>query len=200
MDPRGGRAVETDVLHELRGGRQESLDRVMLIVYQHLHAVACRQLAMREGGGTLSPTGLVHEAYLKLVDQSAVTWKDRAHFFALASVAMRHVLVDRAKARFAQKREGGLDRVSLDGDQIAADDQAETMLDINDALDRLATAEPRLAQVVECRFFGGLSEGETAEALGVTTRTVQRDWAKARMLLRRSLAFSVDDHGLVGKR
>jgi len=180
--------VVTDVLNELRAGRQESLDRVMLIVYQHLRVIACRQLAMRQGGGTLSPTGLVHEAYLKLVDQSAVTWKDRAHFFALASVAMRHVLVDRAKARFARKREGALQRVSLDGEPIAGDDQAEAMLDINDALDRLAAVEPRLAQVVECRFFGGLTDEETAETLGVTARTVQRDWAKARMLLRRALA------------
>jgi RNA polymerase sigma factor (TIGR02999 family) len=177
-----------DVLQELRDGRQESLDRIMLIVYEHLRVVASHQLAMREGGGTLSPTGLVHEAYLKLVDQSAVTWKDRAHFFALASVAMRHVLVDRAKARFAQKREGALQRVSLESEQIPGDDQAEAMLDINDAVDRLAAAEPRLAQVVECRFFGGLTDEETAEALGVTTRTVQRDWAKARMLLRRALA------------
>ena len=142
----------------------------------------------REGGRTLSTTGLVHEAYLKLVDQSRTTWSDRAHFFALASVAMRHVLVDRAKARFAQKREGALQRVSLDSEQIAGDDQAEALLDINDALDRLAAVEPRLARVVECRFFGGLSEEETASALDITTRTVQRDWAKARMLLRRALS------------
>ena len=160
----------------------------MPIVYDHLRVIARRQLALREGGGTLSTTGLVHEAYLKLANQSQVTWSDRPHFFALASVAMRHVLVDRAKARFAQKREGTLRRVSLDGDQIAGDDQAEAMLEINDALDRLAALEPRLARVVECRFFGGLSEEETAEALKVTTRTVQRDWAKARMLLREALA------------
>jgi RNA polymerase sigma factor (TIGR02999 family) len=115
--------VAIDLLNELRDGRQESLDRVMLIVYQHLRAVASRQLAMREGGGTLSPTGLVHEAYLKLVDQSAVTWNDRPHFFALASIAMRHVLVGRAKARFAQKREGALQRVSLDNEQIPSRDQ-----------------------------------------------------------------------------
>lgn len=101
---------------------------------------------------------------------------------------MRHVLVDRAKARFAQKREGSLRRVSLDTDQIAGDDQADAVLDINDAVDRLAAIEPRLAQVIECRFFGGLTDGETAEALGITMRTVQRDWAKARMLLRRALS------------
>jgi len=106
----------------------------------------------------------------------------------LASVAMRHLLVDRAKARLTQKREGALQRVTLDDEQIAGDDQPEGLLDINDALDRLASVEPRLARVVECRFFGGLTDEETAEALGVTTRTVQRDWTKARMLLRRALS------------
>jgi len=101
---------------------------------------------------------------------------------------MRHVLVDRAKARLAQKREGGLRRVTLDEEQLDADDQAELMVDLNDAIDKLAVTEPRLARVVECRFFGGLSEEETAEVLEVTARTVQRDWAKARMLLRRALS------------
>ena len=177
-----------DPLAEYHSGRRDTLDRIMPIVYEHLRLVARHQLSMRQGGGTLSTTGLVHEAYLKLVDQSRVAWSDRAHFFALASVAMRHVLVDRAKARLAQKRDGGLQRVSLDSEQIAGDDQPEVMLDINDAVDRLAAVEPRLARVVECRFFGGLSEDETAEALGVTTRTVQRDWVKARMLLRRALS------------
>ena len=176
-----------EVPNEPRNGRQDSLDRIMPVVYEHLRVIASRQLAIREGGGTLSPTGLVHEAYLKLVDQQTVTWNDRAHFFALASVAMRHVLVDRAKARFAQKREGALQRVSLDSDQIPGDDQAQMMLDINDAVERLALLDPRLARVVECRFFAGLNDDETAEALGITRRTVQRDWGKARMLLRRAL-------------
>jgi RNA polymerase sigma factor (TIGR02999 family) len=147
-----------------------------------------RVVAMRDGGGTLSTTGLVHEAYLKLVDQSRIAWSDRSHFFALASVAMRHVLVDRARARMAHKREGVLFRVTLDNEQVASDFQPETVLEIDDALDRLAVVEPRLAKIVECRFFGGLSEEETAAALGVTARTVQRDWAKARMLLRRALS------------
>ena len=173
---------------ELQSGRLVTLDRIMPIVYEHLRVIARHQLARREGGGTLSTTGLVHEAYLKLADQSGGVWSDRAHFFALASVAMRHVLVDRAKARLAHKREGALRRVTLDDDRVPGDDQPEVMLDINDAVDRLAAAEPRLARVVECRFFGGLSEDETAEALGITTRTVQRDWAKARMLLRRALS------------
>jgi RNA polymerase sigma factor (TIGR02999 family) len=172
---------------ELRVGRFDTLDGLMPVVYEELKAIAHRQLSLREAGGTLSTTGLVHEAYIKLVDQSRVAWRDRGHFFALASVAMRHVLVDRAKARGAQKREGALERVPLDGEQIAAEDQAEALLLLNDAIDRLAAVEPRLARVVDCRFFGGMSDEETADALGVTTRTVQRDWGKARMLLRKVL-------------
>jgi RNA polymerase sigma factor (TIGR02999 family) len=179
-----------DELAEADGIPRDALDRLMPLVYDHLRVIARNQLAKREDGegGTLSPTGLVHEAYLKLSDQSNVAWNDRAHFFALASIAMRHVLVDRAKARLAQKRTGALQRVTLDNEQIPDDDQPEALLDIDDAVERLAAVEPRLARVVECRFFGGLSEEETAEAIGVTTRTVQRDWAKARMLLRRALA------------
>jgi RNA polymerase sigma factor (TIGR02999 family) len=177
----------TDGPAGLRLGRRDTLDELMPVVYEQLRALARRQLAIREQDATLSTTGLVHEAYLKLVDQSRVAWRDRAHFFALASVAMRHVLVDRARARLTQKRDGGLRRVTLDNEQIASADQPEAMLELNDAVERLAAAEPRLGRVVECRFFGGLSEEETAEALGITTRTVQRDWVKAKMLLRRAL-------------
>lgn len=168
--------------------RQDSLDSLMPLVYEHLRRIARRQLSMRAGNGTLNTTGLVHEAYIKLADLSNVAWSDRAHFYALASVAMRHVLVDHAKARLTQKRGGEQHRVTLDNEQIAADDQPQVLLEINDALDRLSQVEPRLARVVECRFFGGLSEEETAEALEITTRTVQRDWVKARMLLRRALS------------
>ena len=171
-----------------KSGRRESLDSLMPIVYEHLRTIARHQLRMRDGGATLSTTGLVHEAYLKLVDQSRIAWSDRSHFFALASVAMRHVLVDRARARLAHKREGVLFRVTLDSEQVADESQPDALLEINDALDRLALVEPRLAKIVECRFFGGLSEDETAIAVGVNTRTVQRDWAKARMLLRRALS------------
>jgi RNA polymerase sigma factor (TIGR02999 family) len=180
----------TDVLPDPRSPPRDVLDRLMPLVYERLRVIARNQLARHDGGpgGTLSPTGLVHEAYLKLADQSEVAWSDRAHFFSLASLTMRHVLVDRAKARLAQKRDGALQRVTLDTEQIAGDDQPEALLEIDDAVHRLAAVEPRLARVVECRFFGGLSEEETAEAIGVTTRTVQRDWAKARMLLRRALS------------
>jgi RNA polymerase sigma factor (TIGR02999 family) len=135
----------------------------------------------------VSTTALVHEAYLKLVDQSQAGWRDRAHFLALASLAMRHVLVDRAKARAALKRSGARRRISLDDEEIGVDDQPEAILELDEAMNRLSELEPRLARVVECRFFGGLTEEQIAAALGVTVRTVQRDWNKARMLLQRAL-------------
>lgn len=172
---------------ELLSGREDSLDRLMPAVYDELRAMARRHLARSDANGTLTPTGLVHEAYLKLADRPAVEWNDRAHFFSLASVVMRHVLVDRARARLARKRDGALRRITLDSETIPAPEQPDAMICLGDAMDRLAEVEPRLARVVDCRFFGGMSDAEIAEALNVTMRTVQRDWAKARMLLRRVL-------------
>ena len=179
--------LQSDALYELRSGAKEALDRLLPVVYRELRAIAHRHVASHNNG-TLATTELVHEAYLKLVDQSRAEWRDRAHFFALASVAMRQVLLDRAKARAALKRGGEKRRVTFDDDVAAIDDDAELLLAIDDAITRLAGIEPRLARVVECRFYAGLSEEEIAEALGVTTRTVERDWAKARMLLRDTLA------------
>ena len=172
---------------ELLSGRDDSLDRLMPAVYDELRAIARRHLAGSDANGTLTPTGLVHEAYLKLAEQSSVAWRDRAHFFALASVVMRHVLVDRARARLAKKRDGALRRITLDSEIVAAPEQPDALLSLSDAIERLAAVEPRLARVVDCRFFGGMSDAEIAEALEVTVRTVQRDWMKARMLLRRAL-------------
>jgi RNA polymerase sigma factor (TIGR02999 family) len=169
-------------------GRRESLDRLMPQVYDELRDIARGQLALRAGGGTLSTTGLVHEAYLKLATQEGINWNDRGHFIALSALAMRHVLVDRARARFTHKRGGEHQHVAFDDALIPAIDQPELLLQLSDAIDELAKVEPRLAQVVDCRFFGGLNEEEVADALGITTRTVQRDFAKARMLLRRALS------------
>ena len=176
-----------DVLVQLRTGGRESIDRLVPLLYEELRAMAHRRLLAQPRGGTLQTTALVHEAYLKIIDQSRATVRDRVHFLALASLAMRHVLVDRAKARGAVKRDGQRWCVTLDEEEIGIDDQPDALLQLDDALNRLATLEPRLARVVECRFFGALTEDEIAEALGVTPRTVQRDWAKARMLLRRTL-------------
>jgi RNA polymerase sigma factor (TIGR02999 family) len=164
-----------------------TLDRLMPVLYDELRDAARRQLALGPDGGTLSATGLVHEAYLKIAKQTNLYWRDRAHFMALASLAMRHVLVDRAKARLRHKREGSARPVTLDEQLIADAQQPEALLQISDALERLAAEDPRLARIVDCRFFGGFSEPEIADALGVTVRTVQRDWVKARALLRRAL-------------
>ena len=165
----------------------ESLDDAVALAYRELRAVAHRRLRARDGMGTLTTTALVHEAYLKLADNSAHEWKDRAHFLALASVVMRHVLVDRARQVRALKR-GGMDqRITFDDTQLCVETESSALLQLDDALEELAHFEPRLARVVECRFFGGLTEKETADALNITVRTVQRDWVKARVLLRRAL-------------
>ena len=171
----------------LHGGQNPSLDRLVPQLYDELRRIAHRHLARGEPG-TLNTTALVHEAYLKLADRSGPNPVDRTHFLALAAVAMRHILSDRAKARVAVKRGGGRQRITLDDELVGPDDQALALLQLEEALDRLATLSPRLARVVELRFFGGLSNEEIATALQVNPRTIERDWAKARMLLRRALA------------
>jgi RNA polymerase sigma factor (TIGR02999 family) len=167
------------------------LDGIIPLLYDELRAVAHRKLMAGRGAGqpdgTLATTALVNEAYLKLADASRVSWVDRPHFLATAALAMRQILVDRARARSSAKRGGGRCSVTLDEEAIALMDEPSTLLDIDDALTRLAATSPRLARVVECRFYGGMSEEEIAAALDVTVRTVQRDWVKARMLLRRAL-------------
>jgi RNA polymerase sigma factor (TIGR02999 family) len=175
------------ILALLRSGSRESIDRLFPLLYQELRAIAHRQIARRPHAATLDTTGLVHEAYLKVVDHSRPGTYDQPHFLALASLAMRHVLVNRAKARGRLKRGGASNAITLDEERIAVDGQSEALLQLEEALSRLGELEPRLARVVECRFFGGLTEEEIAAALSVTVRTVQRDWAKARMLLRRAL-------------
>jgi RNA polymerase sigma factor (TIGR02999 family) len=181
-------ARATDVLNELRSSHREAVDHLVVIVYDELREIARRQRAARDRGGTLDTTGLVHEAYLNLVDQSRASWNDRAHFLALAAVAMRHILADRAKARVAVKRGGVRRAITLDEHLLASEDQPEALLQFNDALDRLGAIDARLLRVVECRFFGGLTNEEIAEALGISVRTVERDWMKAKVLLRRLLA------------
>ena len=164
-----------------------AVDQMMPLVYRELRRLAGGYLRHQAPGLALQPTALVHEAYLKLANATPGVWRDQAHFRAVASVAMRHILVDRARARATQKHGAAFTPVSLDENALATDDEPDTLLAIDSALDRLAELSPRLARVVELRFYGGLSERETASELGVTARTVQRDWAKARMLLERML-------------
>ena len=176
-----------DVVDELRAGNREAIDRLVPLLYNELREIAHRHLASRRDGATLNTTALVHEAYLKLVDQSRAQWNDQVHFLALSAVVMRHILTDRAKARQSLKRGGDRCRVTLDEDAISMEDAPDAMLQIADALDRVALIDARLARIVEYRFFGGLSNQEIAAALDITERTVERDWIKARMLLREQL-------------
>jgi len=174
-----------------RAAGHEELSGLVPLVYRELRAIAHRQLGAPKGArgasATLSTTALVNEAYLKLAGDPERGWNDRSHFLALAAVAMRQILVDRARARATLKRGGHFAQVTLDEGALAGDDAPEALLALDEALEQLATLAPRLARVVELRFYGGLSEQEIAEVLGITARTVQRDWAKARMLLRRAL-------------
>ena len=177
---------KSDVLTMIRSERRETLDQLVPLLYGELRAAARRQLIAHpaDSTATLSTTALVNEAYVKLVDQSQANWHDRAHFLSIAAIAMRHILVDRARARATARRRRAHPRVTLDDEVMGIDEQAEVILAIEEALCALESLSPRLAQVVVDRFFGDLSQEETAEALGVTVRTVQRDWAKARVLLR----------------
>ena len=169
----------TDLLLEIRGGSPQAMDRLFDAVYGELRRIASRQLQGERPGHTLGTTGVVHETYLKLADQTRVQWQDRSHFYKVAAVAMRRILVDYARRHRAKRRGGEAQQVTLDDNATPAQ-RGETLLALDEALERLTRLNPRLGQVVECRYFGGLTEQETAEALGVTLRTVQRDWAKAR--------------------
>jgi len=178
----------TRLLLECRSGGAEALDRLFPVVYDRLHQIADIQLRGEAAGRTVTPTVLVHEAYLKLVDAARVEWEDRSHFLSLAARAMRQILIDHARRKSAGKRGGELRRVDLDAVQIAVGARADTLLALDDALVRLAALSPRLAQVIELRFFGGLTDEEAARVLGVTDRTVRRDWIKARGWLHQELA------------
>jgi len=178
----------TQLLAAVRQGDRSAMDRLMTLVYDELRAVARRQLRRLRLGQTLDTTVLVHEAYLRLVDQAGASWQDRAHFLSVAGVAMRHILVDAARRRVAKKRGGEGVRISLDElgpDQGGTDAsrQAVEILDLDEALTSLAARNERLSRLVELRFFAGLTEEETAQTLGISERTVRRDWLKARAIL-----------------
>lgn len=175
-----------ELLADLRRGRREAFDEILPLVYHELRRAARRELAVRPSD-TLSTTALVHELYLKLSRALRADWRDRAHFLSVAAVAMRHILIDRARRRTAEKRGGPHRHVTLDEQLTQAAEHAESLLELHDALEQLALLNERLARVVECRFFGGMTEQETAEALSVTERTVRRDWIKARGLLYQAL-------------
>jgi len=177
----------TGLLASARLGDRQASERVFPIVYKELRRLAAHHMGREATGHSLQPTALVHEAYIRLI-QSKVDWRDRAHFFAIASRIMRNVLVDEARARLAAKRGAGAGRIALDDLQIAAPNRYADILAIDQALTRLSELNERQARVVEMTFFGGLKEEETAETLGISVRTVHRDWATARAWLHAQLS------------
>jgi RNA polymerase sigma factor (TIGR02999 family) len=177
----------TRLLAEYRDGNRRALDDLLPLVYGELRRIAGNHLRRERGSHTLQPTALVHEAYMRLAHSGAPPLADRAHFFAIAARLMRQVLVDHARAHGREKRGGDLARVTLEDDALAGEARGVDLLALDAALTALAETDPRLCQVVELRYFGGLSIEETAEATGSSTATVKRDWAAAKTFLRRQL-------------
>jgi RNA polymerase sigma factor (TIGR02999 family) len=181
----------TDLLLECRSGGG-AVDRVFPMIYEELRRVAHAHLRREQPGHTLVTTDLVHEAYIRLVDLTRVRFRDRVHFLSMAARAMRRILVDHARAHRAARRGAGIRPEPLDEELVAADREADELSALDDALQRLEAVSPRLARVVEYRYFAGMTEEEAAEALGITSRTVRRDWVKARGRLRHLLDDRVE--------
>lgn len=183
----------TQVLEALGRGDRKAADKLLPLVYDEFRALARHYLAQERLNHTLQPTALVHEAYMKLVDQSRVDWQGKSHFFAVAAQAMRRILVDHARSRQRDKRGGGRARVVLDEAVALSPQKDEDVLALDEALEKLAQLDARQARVVELRFFGGMSVEEVAEALGVSKRTVEGDWTFARAWLSRELRAGDED-------
>lgn len=177
----------TALLGDLSEGRRGAIDELFPLIYDDLKRIARNHLKRERGGHTLNTTVLVHESYLNLVDGKTASVRDRAHFFALASRVMRNILVDRARARGAAKRGGEHVRVPLTPESASTDAGGPEMLDLHRALERLGERDERLERVVECKVFGGMTTKETADAVGIGVRTVEKDWTVAKAFLHREL-------------
>jgi RNA polymerase sigma-70 factor (ECF subfamily) len=177
----------TQLLQAWTGGEVAALDRLTPLVHGELHRMAGRLMSGEQPGHTLQPTALVNEAFLRLVDVKQVQWQDRAHFLAMAARTMRRILVDIARSKSYQKRGSRGQKVLLDENVIGSDERSRDVVALDDALKELAALDSRKSQVVELRFFGGLTAGESAEVLKVSEETVLRDWRLARAWLRREL-------------
>jgi len=177
----------TTLLVDWRNGDQDALSELTPLVYSRLRQLAAAQLRREKPGHTLQSTALVHEAYLKLIDQTRVQWHDRNHFFAIAAQIIRRVLVNHARKRGSSKRGGGRTLLSLNESVAAQNAEDVDLLALDDALDNLARLDPQQARIIELRFFAGLTIEETAEVMGISTSTVNRDWTLARAWLKRAL-------------
>ncbi len=185
----------TRLLLDWRGGDPAALEELVPIVQGELRRLAHSYMRRERGGHTLQTSALVNEAYMRLIDDAVVDWQSRAHFFGVAARAMRRVLVDYARSRGAVKRGSGARDIDIDEvGAVLADERASELVALDDALGDLARMDPRKAQVIELRYFGGLTGEETAEVLGLSTATVQREWHVARLWLRRELT-ATDDRG-----
>ena len=182
----------TGLLAEWGRGNPDALHRLVPLVYQELRVMAARQLRGERGDHTLQPTALVHEAYLKLVDQRHAAWKNRGQFFAVAAQAMRRILVDHARAHRAAKRGRDAEKVPIDSADAVAAAPAADVLALDEALSRLSVIDPRQGQVVELRCFGGLTIEETAEAIALSPTTVKEEWRLAKAWLHRELQRDVE--------
>lgn len=181
----------TRMLGELSSGNRDVLDELMPLVYKNLHRIARQQLGRERPGHTLNATALVHEAYLRLVDQNRVNWQNRAHFFAIAAQSMRRILINYAHERKAQKRGGDQVIVTFVEESVPRETRAEELIALDEALTRLSGMSERQGKVVEYWFFGGLTHEEIAEVLGVSLPTVRRDWRFARAWLIRELKQTI---------
>lgn len=170
----------TQLLIQVSEGEQQAYDRLFPLVYEELKRIARIQLNREYGNPTLSKTELVHEVYLKLIDQTRIEWEDRTHFYAIAARSMRQILVDHARKKKAQKRGGNKTHITLEEDEINIREHAEQIVALDELLDQLLELDERMAKIVELRFFGGMSIEETAGLLDISTSTVDRDWQKAR--------------------
>lgn len=177
----------TQLLVSWRNGDKSALDALTAVLYGELRRLASRLLAAERRDHTLQPTALVHEAYMRLVDQRAVDCHDRAHFMGIAATVMRHILINHAKAHKAAKREAFVGAIALDDDLPAFADSRTDLLVLDQLLDRLTLMDPQQGKVVELRYFGGLSIAETADAIGISPATVKRDWGTARLWLTRQM-------------
>ncbi len=187
------------LLTETRHGDRRAMDRLFTLVYEELRSLAARMLSRERSDHTLQATALVHEAYFKMVDQNRVMWQDQAHFFAVAAHAIRRVLTDHARGRSRAKRGGGRTKLLLDERLFAAYDRVVDLMALDEALEALATTHPDEARIVEMRFFAGLNLEETACILGVSTRTVERQWRYARARLYQELSDDEDPRPEGGK-
>jgi RNA polymerase sigma factor (TIGR02999 family) len=188
-----GNANVTQLLIDWNNGRNGALQDLLPLVYAELRRIAAQRLRRERPDHTLQPTALVHEAYLRLIDQRRVHWQNRAHFYGVAAQVMRRILVDQARARNAEKRGAGWDRVTLIGDKTPNGGSRDIdVLALDGALERLAALDAQQERIVELRYFGGLTLDETAEVIGISTATVKREWAIARAWLRAELSDHLD--------